>query len=91
MSEHCRNTGPMRQSQQCGAKTRKGTHCQSPAVNGKKRCRMHGGAQGSGAPKGNRNALKTGLYAREAIVERRAISRIIHDMERELREIDELV
>lgn len=52
---------------------------------------MHGGAQGSGAPKGNRNALKTGLYAREAIVERRAISRIIHDMERELREIDELV
>ncbi len=27
---------------------------------------MHGGAQGSGAPKGNQNALKHGEYTREA-------------------------
>jgi hypothetical protein len=40
--------GPMR----CGAKTRRGTPCQSPAVRGKRRCRMHGGAPGSGAPFG---------------------------------------
>lgn len=26
---------------------------------------MHGGAPGSGAPKGNKNALKHGLYRRE--------------------------
>ena len=46
----------------CGAKTRRGTACQSPAVDGKKRCRMHGGATGSGAPKGNTNAKKHGAY-----------------------------
>ena len=49
----------------CGAKTRKGTPCEAPAVTGKKRCRMHGGAAGSGAPKGNQNALKHGLYTAE--------------------------
>ncbi|QFR35222.1 hypothetical protein GBB76_17190 [Ancylobacter sp. TS-1] len=39
----------------CGAKTRSGSPCQSPAVNGKRRCRMHGGAEGSGAPSGPAN------------------------------------
>jgi glucans biosynthesis protein len=28
---------------------------------------MHGGAAGSGAPRGNKNALKHGRYTREAI------------------------
>jgi glucans biosynthesis protein len=32
---------------------------------------MHGGARGSGAPAGNRNALKQGLFTRFAIEERR--------------------
>ena len=32
---------------------------------------MHGGAAGSGAPKGNQNALKNGRYTRDAIEERR--------------------
>lgn len=32
---------------------------------------MHGGAAGSGAPKGNTNALKNGHYTKEAIEERR--------------------
>ncbi|TWJ08622.1 HGGxSTG domain-containing protein [Altererythrobacter ishigakiensis] len=58
----------MRQSLRCGARTRMGLPCQAPAVRGKKRCRMHGGAQGSGAPIGNRNAHKHGVYAREAQV-----------------------
>jgi len=31
---------------------------------------MHGGAPGSGAPRGNPNALKHGLYTREALKER---------------------
>lgn len=34
---------PMHRAPRCGAKTRRGTPCQSPAVRGKKRCRMHGG------------------------------------------------
>jgi hypothetical protein len=56
VSGHPRNTGPMRASPRCGAKTRSGGSCRSPAVSGKKRCRMHGGAPGSGAPKHNGNA-----------------------------------
>lgn len=46
----------------CCAKTRAGTPCKSPVVRGKNRCRMHGGAKGSGAPSGNNNAFKHGLY-----------------------------
>ena len=52
----------MQSSLRCGAKTRNGTPCMAPAVTGKKRCRMHGGAEGSGAPRGNQNALKHGRY-----------------------------
>jgi uncharacterized protein YjcR len=48
----------------CLAQTRKGAACQSPAVKGKARCRMHGG-KGSGAPKGNRNAWKHGARSAE--------------------------
>jgi hypothetical protein len=63
---HERNTGPMRESPRCGARTRSGGSCQAPAVKGKARCRMHGGAKGSGAPIGNQNAFKHGLYTAEA-------------------------
>ena len=67
----------MQSSRRCGAKTRSGKPCMSPAVSGKKRCRMHGGAAGSGAPPGNKNALKIGLFTREAIEERRALRDLI--------------
>ncbi|WP_461330103.1 HGGxSTG domain-containing protein [Bradyrhizobium diazoefficiens] len=53
---HTRNTVPMRTSPRCGARTRDGSPCRAPAAHGKTRCRMHGGALGSGAPKGNQNA-----------------------------------
>src|SRR5690242_5771093 len=51
----------------CLARTRKGTECQSPAVSGKRRCRMHGGTN-PGAPKGNRNAWKHGARSAETLV-----------------------
>ena len=86
---HPRNTGPMQESPRCGARTRAGTPCQAPAVRGRARCRMHGGAKGSGAPLGNRNALKHGMYTREAIEERRQLRKMIREMERALREIEE--
>ena len=70
-SNHPRNIRSMLSSPRCGAKTRSGMPCMSSAVSGKKRCRMHGGAFGSGAPLGNKNALKHGLFTREAIKERR--------------------
>ena len=61
----------------CGARTRSGHPCRSPAVRGKRRCRMHGGASGSGAPIGNKNALRHGHYTAEAIAERRALAAVI--------------
>jgi len=75
--DHPRNTGPMLSSQRCGARTRSGQPCRSPAVGGKKRCRMHGGAPGSGAPRGNKNALKHGLYTRHAIAQRRQLRELL--------------
>jgi hypothetical protein len=38
---------------------------------------MHGGAPGSGAPPGNKNALKHGVYTCEAIVERRQLGKLM--------------
>jgi hypothetical protein len=38
---------------------------------------MHGGAPGSGAPRGNKNAFKHGLYSGEAIAERRQIQDLL--------------
>ncbi|NOJ47054.1 hypothetical protein HCN50_12495 [Bradyrhizobium sp. WSM 1744] len=64
-------------SPRCGAKTRTSGPCRSPAVSGKKRCRMHGGAPGSGAPRANQNARKHGLFTRDAIAERRQIRALL--------------
>jgi hypothetical protein len=38
---------------------------------------MHGGAKGSGAPQGNRNSLKTGLYTAEQLATRRQVGLIM--------------
>lgn len=77
MSAHTRNTGPMLASPRCGARTRAGGACRSPAVRGKQRCRMHGGAPGSGAPRENQNARKQGLFSGNAVEERRAIRALL--------------
>jgi len=87
MSDHARNTGPMLASPRCGAKTRSGGACRSPAVHGKKRCRMHGGAQGSGARRANRNARKHGLFTRDAIAERRRIQALLGEARKLLEEM----
>jgi uncharacterized protein YjcR len=78
-SDHPRNTAPMLASRRCGAKTRSAKSCESPAVSGKSRCRMHGGASGSGAPKGNKNALKHGRFTREAFAERRLLLSLLQE------------
>jgi hypothetical protein len=77
VNDHARNTGPILASRRCGAKIRSGGACRSPAVRGKKRCRMHGGAAGSGAPRENQNGRKHGLFARDAITERRRIQALL--------------
>ena len=87
VGSHPRNTEAMMASARCGAKTRAGTPCQAPAVAGKARCRMHGGARGSGAPIGNRNALKHGNYTREKLEIRRELAQLMRDARETLREI----
>jgi hypothetical protein len=67
----------LNQAPRCNARTRGGTPCQSPAVKGRKRCRFHGGAEGSGAPEGNRNAFRHGRYTAEAIARRRKVAALL--------------
>ena len=82
---HKRNTAPMLMSLRC--RTRKGTRCRSPAVSGKKRCRMHGGAKGSGAPKGNHNALKHGTFTKEALQRRALLREQIREAQKLLKDL----
>lgn len=84
---HARSTGPMQASQRCGAQTRNGEPCRAPALRGKTRCRMHGGAAGSGAPFGNKNAVKHGFFTSEAIEERKFVRTALIEAENVLREL----
>lgn len=88
MIEHLREPGPnerhtneppaLRDAPRCEAKTRAGGPCQRPAAHGKARCRMHGGAPGSGAPKGQRNgSYSTGQFTAEAVGERRRLRSLL--------------
>jgi hypothetical protein len=38
---------------------------------------MHGGAQGSGAPVGNKNALRNGRHTRAVITQRRLLRELL--------------
>jgi hypothetical protein len=67
--------------------TRCGGACRSPAVHGRKRCRMHGGAPGSGAPRANQNARKHGLFTGDAIAERREIRALLGEARKLLGEM----
>ena len=73
---------PLRLAPRCLARTRAGTPCQKAASTGKKRCRMHGGAKGSGAPRGERNGnYRSGLYTSEAIAGRRMLRALIKGLQ----------
>ena len=63
--------GPDWPGRRCGAKTRRGTPCQKPALTGKSRCQLHGGR--GGAPAGQLNGnFKTGQYTKKRIATERA-------------------
>jgi hypothetical protein len=71
-------------SRRCGARTRSGVPCKSAPVTGRRRCRMHGGADGSGAPPGSRNGnYKHGRYTAEFAATRRWLretTRMLRDL-----------
>lgn len=64
----------------CGAKTKAGTPCMNPPELGRARCRSHGCAPGSGAPKNNKNRLTHGFYTAEAVAERRWFRKLLKDL-----------
>ena len=70
----------------CGARTRRETVCQSPAMpNG--RCRIHGG-RSPGAPRGERNGRwRGGFYTREAQADRRRLRDLIRQMREAMDEL----
>lgn len=65
----------------CGAKTPDSTPCQNPPEPGKCRCWNHGGAPGSGAPRGNQNAIKHGYFSAVAVEERRKARELLAEAE----------
>ncbi|MGB6174892.1 MAG: HGGxSTG domain-containing protein [Methylocella sp.] len=81
------NKLPLHLRRRCGARTRSGSRCRSPAMpNG--RCRLHGGMS-LGAPKGNKNALKHGRCAAGEIAIRREIAALLQTMRALARAIEE--
>jgi hypothetical protein len=69
---------PLRQAPRCGARTRAGQPCQSPAVRGRPRCRMHGCGRGAGGPMGERNGnFRHGYFTAESVAERKAVREVI--------------
>jgi hypothetical protein len=77
-----RRLSNLAKARRCGAKTRAGHPCRQAAVKGRSRCRMHGGAKGSGGPRGMRNGnFKHGLYTREA----KTIRKVVRETVREIK------
>jgi hypothetical protein len=78
MERNTREPPSLRLTPRCGSKRRDGVPCQKPRARGRNRCRLHGGAHGSGAPKGEANGRYChGLLTAEAIAERIAVSAIL--------------
>ena len=83
---HAKQIAMHQNSPRCGARTRSGSRCRSPAMpNG--RCRMHGGMS-PGAPKGNKNALKHGHYTAKAIARRHEIAKVLRDAKGSCEEVN---
>lgn len=58
----------------CGARTRSGAPCKRAPMEGKRRCKLHGGAS-TGPRKGSRNAAKPGsLYSAYLTAEERKVA-----------------
>jgi hypothetical protein len=66
-------------SHRCGARTKFGP-CENIPVDGKRRCFQHGCAPGAGAPFGNKNAIKHGMYSASAVAERQSLKTYLKEM-----------
>ena len=72
---------PHAEIRRCGAKTRRGTPCQKPALMGRPRCQIHGGR--GGAPSGAKNGnFKHGRHSKKAQAEAREARARLKKLER---------
>ncbi len=78
-----------RNAPRCGAKTRRGNDCQSPAMpNG--RCRMHGG-KSPGAPCGeNHGRYGNGLYTKQAKIDQFTVHALLKQAENLYKQVEEI-
>ena len=86
--------GPDWSGQRCGAKTRRGTACQSPANKRNGRCRLHGGQ--STGPKTAEGRAKiaaanttTGQHTKAKIVRRREDAKVAKELRNRLRVVEQ--
>ena len=83
-----RRLANLRDAPRCQARTRSVVPCQAAAVKGKRVCRMHGGAKGTGAPKGEANgAYVNGAHTQEAVALRREAATLLRDVRRRLADV----
>lgn len=76
-----RRLSNLAKARRCGARTRAGHPCKQAAVRGRARCRMHGGAKGSGGPRGDRNGnFKHGLWTRENVATRQIMRESVREI-----------
>jgi hypothetical protein len=70
----------LREARRCGARTRTGQPCRSPAVRGRPRCRMHGCGKGAGGPEGERNGnYRHGHHTKQSRTTIRAIRKLVRE------------
>jgi len=85
--------GDFMKAPRCGAKTRRGTPCQAPAMkNG--RCRLHGGkSTGPKTPEGIERIrlahIKHGEYTKEAIASRKEFNALLREFKGTMNEIND--
>lgn len=73
--------GPDWPGRRCGAKTRRGTPCQKPALRGKNRCQLHGGR--AGGPSGSRNGrYRHGRYTKANVAAEKEAMQRVKELER---------
>ena len=76
-TERTQQPAQFQKAHQCAARTKSGKPCRSPATK-KGRCRLHGGARGSGGPTGKRNGqYRHGERTKAAIAEQQKFSALL--------------
>ncbi len=83
-----RRRAPAPPADSCGARLRDGSLCLRPPVEGRWRCRSHGCAPHTGAPKGNSNALKHGRFTAAEIAKGRRLDEFIRECRETLGDVD---